>query len=53
MFQAKLGIHADECRKLITEMSTELNEHRTVNTFGILPIRFTPVTPRCCDADRQ
>jgi SAM-dependent methyltransferase len=35
VFQAKLGISADECRDLITAMSTELNEHRTVNTFGI------------------
>lgn len=34
VFQAKLGVSADECRDLITAMSTELNEHRTVNTFA-------------------
>jgi Methyltransferase domain len=35
VFQAKLGVLADECRKLITAISTELNAHGTVNTFGI------------------
>lgn len=35
VFQAKLGVSADECRDLVTAMSRELNEHRTVNTFAI------------------
>lgn len=35
VFQAKLGVPGDETRDLITAMSTELNEHRTINTFGV------------------
>ena len=35
VFQANLGVPADESRDLITAMSAELNEHRTVNTFGV------------------
>jgi len=35
VFQARLGVPADESRDLITAMSTELNEHRTVNAFGV------------------
>ncbi len=35
VFQAKLGVSADECRDLINAMSRELNEHRTVNAFGV------------------
>ena len=35
VFQAKLGVPADECRDLITAMATELNERRTAHTFGI------------------
>lgn len=35
VFEARLGVSADECRDLITQMSEELNEYRTVNTFGV------------------
>ncbi len=35
VFQAKLGVFAEESRDLITAMSTELNEHQTVNRFGV------------------
>jgi len=35
VFQANLGVSADACRDLITQMSRELNEYRTVNTFGV------------------
>jgi len=35
VFQARLGVPAHESRDLITAMSTELNEHRAVNAFGV------------------
>ena len=35
VFEANLGVPLDESRKLIAAMSAELNEHRTVNAFGV------------------
>lgn len=35
VFQARLGVSADECGDLIAEMSRELDEYRTVNRFGV------------------
>ena len=35
VFQANLGVSAEESRDLISAMSTELDEHRTVSTFGL------------------
>ena len=30
-----LGVSADECRDLVSEMSRELNEYQTSQTFGV------------------
>lgn len=34
-FQARLGVPADETSGLVDEMSSELDEYRTIHTYGV------------------